>query len=70
MKNALNTDEMSRLAMTSFADGECRKGVVRGVPVPAHLLKVEALKPRKGDGVLRIVEEKTELPARIHLASA
>src|SRR4051812_2756190 len=31
--------------------------------VAAHLLEVEALKPRKGNGVVRIVEEKTELPA-------
>ena len=29
--------------------------------IPAHLLEVEALEARKGNGVLRIVEEKSEL---------
>src|SRR5882724_9323670 len=31
--------------------------------IPAHLLEVEALEARKGNGVLRIVEEKSELSA-------
>src|SRR5215469_16341298 len=32
--------------------------------VPAHLLKIEALEPRKRNGVLGIVKEEPELPAR------